>query len=465
MIVSRRQLLGTGAGALASLALPARATGRTDVVIAGAGLAGLASARLLKSEGFSVVVLEGAQRVGGRLKTLDRLPGAPEAGGQTIDAMYARVLRAIEDLGLATIPRAPPVPGDAILIGGAAIDASRWSTSPLNRGKGAARSISPGRLYAHFLDEANPIAELTDWTLPRHAGLDAIGVSSLLRRAGADRESLRLMQLWFDGPRLDQMSALFACRKRLVERFGAQAAYRVAGGSQRLPEAMAASLGDAVRLGDPVVAVRQEAGAVTMVTASGKQHQARAGLIALPFPAVRRLALDPVLPASLAAAVQGLPYSEIIMVTLKVNRPFWEEDGLPPGMYVDGFVQRVTAAGGQGGGVPTLACWLRGKSAKWAATRPDDAVAARVLAELALQRPATNGALSAGDVTRWNAGSSGGGAYHYFAPGQTGKLFAAMRQPWGRVRFAGEHLADLQQGMEGAMESAERETLELMGAL
>ena len=112
MLSRRRFLATTTAAAAAAAGTPARsassrATGDDrlhDVIVLGAGLSGLHAARLLEAEGAKVLVLEGRDRVGGRVFTLDDLPGYPEGGGNGIGAGYARLLDTAKQLGVPLVP-------------------------------------------------------------------------------------------------------------------------------------------------------------------------------------------------------------------------------------------------------------------------------------------------------------------------------------------------------------------------
>src|SRR5262249_2895988 len=106
-MISRRASLGLiGAAALTRPALAKD----VDVAIVGAGPSGLIGALNPEVQGQSGVLVEAKNRVGGRCYTFTDLPGAPEAGGQSVGSMYARFLDWCDRLG---VKRSPEEAGGA----------------------------------------------------------------------------------------------------------------------------------------------------------------------------------------------------------------------------------------------------------------------------------------------------------------------------------------------------------------
>lgn len=145
--VSRRSILVSGPAAVVAGLAPRAAWGSTayDVVVIGAGLAGLHAAQLLEQAGLKVAVVEAERRIGGRLHTLDDMPGRPEAGGIQIGQGY-RILRGIAArLGVA-------LDSDAGAGEGAAADRRQYERKHAGRAVGAIscprRCLAAGRAGA-----------------------------------------------------------------------------------------------------------------------------------------------------------------------------------------------------------------------------------------------------------------------------------------------------------------------------
>lgn len=474
------QALGAalGATALGPLAGGARASQtregpaaprRADVIIAGAGLAGLYAAWLLEQQGVSTLVVEADDRVGGRLLTLDHLPGRPEAGGQTLDAMYARALSLCDELGLKVYARKPfRVGGKTVATRGRLVSAGDWPESPLNRLGPRERGQVPDELVNAWLDPASPLENLDDWRRPEVAGdLDRRSLRAELLRLGASPEGLRWMEILYDTRGLERMSALFAYRKRQVARFGQGRFFRISGGSEALPRAIAARLGDRVQLGAAIRAIEATADGtgVAFRCADGRRFAGRLALVSIPFSVLRGMSLSPAPPPPLAELIGQLPYNHITQVKLAFRRPFWEQDGLPPTTVSDSLFEKVFAVPAEDGRLYELNAWLDGAGAAALDRHPEAEIGERVRRSLEEARPSLKGQLSVVDVTSWGRRPWARGSYHFWGPGQVGRLGAALEQPWGPVHWIGEHTAILQQGIEGAMESAEREALAVLARL
>lgn len=470
MRLSRRAMLSGGAALAGSFALQGcgprgdRAARDADVIVLGAGLSGLHAARILSAAGMDVLVLEASSRIGGRMVTLDHLPGAPEAGGEQVGRGYARVHAEAAALGLEFEDFAPSRFGEQLVVDGQRIAASEWPTSELNRLPEPMRAMSPHQLFFGLVARHNPLPDVYAWREAAAQSHD-IAAEAFVRSLGANDEAVRLMDATLNAGRLSTYSMMNVWRSLALYNTERELgpSQRVRGGSQRLPEAMAASLPRPVRTGARVAAIEaDEAGAMVRLD-SGEALRADFLVSALPFPVLRALDVSAPLSAAQADAIQGLPYTPIVQLHIEAETPFWEQDGLAPEMWTNSPLNRIFARRDANGPTGMFTCWIDGIDALAADGRSEAELQAIVSEVFASARPASEGRLRLREVIRWTPSNArAGGAYMHWAPGQISRWAEAMIRPAGRLFIAGEHASHLHTGMEGAMEAGERAAIDIL---
>ncbi len=476
---TRRTFLG-GTGAMAATALMAsRAHGGQptlwDVVVVGGGLAGLNAAYLLESQGLKVQVVEASDRVGGRLRTGRTSDYQGEFGGSEVGTNYGRIRDACARYKVGLHTNGPKSAPFVLSIGGQLIRPEDWASSPVNKTRGAERAILPYLIGNRMFFDRIPFQDPGEWLAPANLAYD-VSAAEYLRGQGVSEAAIRLADIDVNAASLAQVSALSIFRD-LVRikaegfrdptrpQYGAggttDRAY-IVGGSDQLPRAMAASLKASVLLNSPVVAVEQTGKEIETRLASGERLRSRFMVMAAPFSAVRNIVFNPGLPPKQADAVQGSLYSGTAQFHFRINKPFWDVDGLPPSMFSDAKFERAFVITTGGGPYGSLNVWMNGDGS----TRLDgmgfEAQRDYVLAELAQLRPSTLGALEFVLGYSWNSNPFVGGNKHYFGAGQIRSFAADMGKPAGLVHFAGEHLRKLEPGMESAMETSEIAAYEIL---
>nr|WP_070959370.1 NAD(P)/FAD-dependent oxidoreductase [Hyphomonas sp. Mor2] len=462
--------LATTAGSISGPAFSRSRVGESVIVI-GAGLSGLNAALLLESEGVDVTLIEGRDRVGGRLFTLDDVPGHPEAGGNGIGAGYARVLDAARRFGANLIPvrqRTEGTQGDSLInLGGESILPSDWASSARNPFPADKKSMLPWSYQWPKLMQANPLSSTTDWLKPEHAQWD-ISIYEFMKRQGETDAAIDLAcgTAMLYGTNAFDFSTLAMFHTLvwgdLQRKIGTEG-YAIEGGNQRLPEAMAGGLKKGVRTGIEVQGIRQLDDGVEVHTNSGEMLRADRVIVTIPYAALAHIRFDPVLPAVRAECIATMGYTQAFQAHYVPVRRFWEEDGLPPDTWTDGPAGRFAALRyGETSEPTTFLAFVNGPHGERLDRLSPDAAANEVLEYLARIRPSTKGALRPVKVYSWRHDRFAGGLYSSWKPGHVTKFGSNVGESFGRVHFAGEHTAEINRGMEGAMESGERAAMEVL---
>lgn len=435
-----------------------------SVLVAGAGLAGLAAARDLVESGADVTVVEARDRVGGRVHTI-RAPFLDgqhaEAGGDLIDAGQHEIRRLAGELGL---------PLARILRGGfsyARPDASgRTRIVP----RGAARGWDRLARSLGDLTRRYRLAE-GRWDSPIAADLARRSVADWLDASGADCElrdtAAGLRGFFLADP--DELSLL-----ALVDQFAADAApgpgptHRIHGGNDRLAAVLAGALGDRVRLETELVAVSQR-GRVVRASVKHARRVAQIAcdyiVLALPAALLRRVPITPALPARQHEAIARLQYGRATKTLLQFARPFWRRPGRPRAFGRPQAFGAVWDGNEEQRGRPGILALLAGGSAsdrtQAIAQKDGPAGLVRELAWLG----ADPAGLVRSHQTAWEADPWARGGYAYFDPCFGPPWRAWLARPAGRLFFAGEHTSIRWQGyMNGAVESGRRAAAEVESA-
>lgn len=484
--LTRRRLIGSaaagGAGvALGGLAGEAEAARRkVDVIVVGAGLAGLAAADALRTAGKSYAVLEARKRVGGR--TLNRSIGSGnvvEVGGQWVGSTQDRIFGLIDDLGLETFPTY--VTGDNVYY----------------------RSANPGPLqkqtYTGTIPPANPVAlgelQLTitqldsmaaqidpaaPWEAANAAEWDGQTfetwkLANTATDEARDLVDLAIASVFAAEPRdLSLLHVLFYIRaagsfNHLIDTAGGAQDSRIVGGSQRIAIELAKRLRPNVVLGAPVHSIAHGKGRVR-IKAGGVRYEARRAIVAIPPTLAGRIRYSPKLPARRDQLTQRVPMGSVFKCMAVYETPFWREDGLSGMATSDTGPVKLTfdnsPPGDDGPGV--LLGFIEGQEARDLEEAPKDERKEGVISsfERYFGAEARTGVKKyvektwAGEV--WSRGCYVG----YYPTGVLTGYREAMRAPVGRLHWAGTETATVWNGyMDGAVESGRRAAQEALDEL
>lgn len=446
-------MIGSASAALIASAAPrsAWACTQADVLIIGAGLAGLHATSLLENAGHKCILVEGSGRVGGRMHTLSDLPGQPEAGGIQVGSGYSRLIALTQKHGLPLVP-APAIDRNALYhVRGASVVAADWPHAAVNHLVGAERALPPIALPAFY---ARTLPQLDSNTAWMDAADRDQSYADALAKAGASAEAMRLIGCNLNGNNLGSLSVINIARSQAIYQNSPGPLSMLGSGSEALPRAMAADLRSDIRLHHIVRALEITSSGVTAHFEGGQRISAKRLICTIPFSVLRDIPIIGPIKNAQRQMIAALPYTKASFAFFLSKTAFWKDDGLPATLWSDDpYLGRIFALGDN---PPLLKLWVSGDASDQLDRLNDDALCAAVIPRIEAARPAAKGQLSLLKRFSWNQQNMARGTYHHLGVGQVSALAQCARESDGPIYFAGEHLGSRTSGMEAALESAEQ---------
>jgi monoamine oxidase len=442
-----------------------------DYCVVGAGFAGLTASLRLKQAGRSVALLEARDRVGGRTFT-EVLPDGTwvDRGGAWIGPGQDRIYSLMKEFGVAEYKQY--IDGDAMMV----VDGKKhryhgtipWSVSPW-----AIANLGAGLLDVGQMCKSIPLE--APWDAKKAAEWDRISIGHWLDTNILSKQARDMLDMALAGPYTSAASETsmlwMLCQMAsgggpvfvISSKDGSQDA-RPVGGMGAIYRPIAAELGDAVRLSQPVRSIAQDADGVT-VRADDLTIRARRAIVAVPLAIASHIAYEPMLPVDRDFLHQRMPGGAVMKISVIYDEPFWRADGLCGQCAAPGTPATLTIDACTDTGVPGIMCVITEGPAARALGRLDESERRATVIKELVDRFGPKAASPLGyHEQNWTIERySGGGMISRAPTGVLTEFGPALRRACGRIHWAGTESSSVMLGwIDGAIRSGERAAAEVM---
>jgi len=438
-----------------------------DVVIVGAGLSGLTAADQLTQAGYDVVVLEGRDRIGGRILSTTVAGVQVDAGATWVAPHHTEVRELAHRLGCEFVPQFDSGKGIVSFNGRRRIESATalapWVTLDITRILTALQKFA----------DAMPIS--SSWDYPEAAWLDSQSLGEWLTAKWAlegTRKFLTMFSLVQWGAPPGDVS-LFNVVRYIKTLGGVDLMLKVEGGDQQdrvlgtthaMVDKLAKGLGSRVVVGSPVERINTTANSAVVETAD---HAIEARFVIVTASPTHRSTIEfkPPLPDQHYGLSRSWRLGALSKAFVAYDTPFWRAEGLSGSSMSDDstvFLTFDVSPRPNGPGILMVFCDARGFDG-FDFERRRENVTARLVH---LFGNHANQSIDYTDFSWGNDVFAAGGPNPAVAPKAWTLFGRHLREPIGPLHWAGSETADETSGsMNGAILSGQRAAEEVLARL
>lgn len=441
-----------------SRANPQSSSQKHNILVLGAGMSGLTAALALHRAGHRVKVIEYQNRVGGRLLSIPLKGGQySEAGGGHFRSNMPYTLAYIKHFKLPLLCMNDGLP--RYLYKNKYANSSSLRDWPFdlneNERNVTISSLLNYYLYLNGLDTDSVLS--ADWPdSETKVRLDGLTIGDMLRRVGASDAFLMLLDA--HGGTFTSRSAALGVIPDLAYHFGDQNLFRIQGGNDLLPQAMASELGDRVILDAPVVSISHTNQNVRITVEDGRTWSSDYVISTIPFTILKDIEASPSWSSNKRRMFNEMQWDKSVKVIVQTQSPKWLElnvHGWPLAGSDQAWERVIDITGNEAGGYGNVFFYINGSNSDRYLARPKSVRAREIVNSFNKDMPGLFDNIVtlkefAWSEQPWIRASFGD------PPLGGGWMVSECEKPEGRIYFAGDFTTYKSGWVEGAIESGLR---------